>query len=727
MSINLKRNKNSRIKESLNVKNENSLIIECINCSEITKELHYNENCVLCFLENLYYNKNKTFKYISIEAFDNLIESKQILFFLEYFKKLKKIKHLYQKIENFKLKKCIFKGFKCKIFPNYLSFFKIEDKYYYDPLLLYNIIQKKIRNINNKHIIDSICQNCIDYLKNLIKLILRILDNLTIIKQFNDFQTKDDFSQRYRSFYDFLFSRNYQLGGKKKHEPFNGKKHDDLIEIYNVGKNDLFQISIFNIIDEAEKKYEVELSFSSIADKIYFERIIENVLKNLEIFKLDRIIPLEDLIKIYSRESLKFISSKFNFSKKEISKIGFYASLKKLHLEKVFPLLIDDNIEEVFLDSPDEEIYINHQKYGRCRTELRLTLKEIERIKTLLRLYSNQRLDYMNPSIKYVMKNKYFYCRFAIDVEPVHLNNFALDVRKLNKNILTIQDLLKNKTLNPLMAAFLYFSILRRMNLTATGETDTGKTTLINAFDLLTPKDFRKIYVENVTESLNQFEFCKHQLKYQANSLDASIKKKYSKSNHIKTLLHRTPDIIYLGEILTKEEAEAMFHCLAAGLRGFQTIHSNTIHSLINRFLYHFKINISCLNDLDLLILLKKDFYKRRVVSISEINLNNHENNNYCQTIFKYNPELKNWDNLIPLYETNTIQKLKKFENLDKKKFKYIINIYLDIFEFLSKIKKITNMNLVNLFHKISYYSMSSINLLEDFWNRWKKNRSLNS
>ncbi|GAG06926.1 unnamed protein product, partial [marine sediment metagenome] len=259
------------------------------------------------------------------------------------------------------------------------------------------------------------------------------------------------------------------------------------------------------------------------------------------------------------------------------------------------------------------------QKFGRCRTKINLNLKEIERLKTMARLYSGKRLDYMNPSIKLVIKNQYFYCRFAIDVDPIQIHNFALDIRKLNKNIFTIQDLLKNGTLNPLMTAFLYCNLLRKTNITITGKTDTGKTTLINTLDLLTPKEFRKIYVENVTESLKQFEFGKHQLKYQVDSLEDYLTQRYSKSNIIKTLLHRTPDIIYLGEILTKEEAEAMFHCLAAGLKGFQTIHGNDIDSLMNRFLHHFKINESCLYDLDLIILMKKERNIRRVHSIYEI------------------------------------------------------------------------------------------------------------
>ena len=186
--------------------------------------------------------------------------------------------------------------------------------------------------------------------------------------------------------------------------------------------------------------------------------------------------------------------------------------------------------------------------------------------------------------IKLVIKNHYFYCRFAIDIEPIQIESFALDIRKLNKNVFTIQDLLKNGTLNSSIAAFLFFILLRRRNITITGETDTGKTTLINALDLLAPKEFRKIYVENVTESLRQIGLGKHQLKYRVDSLEDHPSKNYSKSNLIKTLLHRTPDLIYLGEILIKEEAEAMFHCLAAGLKGFQTIHANSIGSLINRF-----------------------------------------------------------------------------------------------------------------------------------------------
>ncbi len=369
------------------------------------------------------------------------------------------------------------------------------------------------------------------------------------------------------------------------------------------------------------------------------------------------------------------------------------------------------------MDSPLDNIYLNHRKYGRCRTQIRFNKKEIERIITMLRLYSGERLDHSNPNLKMILKNKFFYCRFAIDIAPINFNEFSLDIRKLNKNIYTMQDLLQNKTLSPKIAAFLYFCILKRINFTVTGKTDSGKTTLINALDLLTPKEFRKIYVENVVESLNEIKFEKHQLKFKVDSLDDLKDKKYfTKSNQIKTLLHRTPDIIFLGEILTKEECEALFHCLSAGLKGFQTIHANTIKSLINRFLYHFNINKSCLNDLDLIILMRKNHnFKRQIYSINEIFLNK-ENQIIIQTIFKYNPRLNNWELLIPLYESKIVKNICNYEYLSRDDFNILLNIYDDIFKQLLNKEKLKTLKLIDFFHKLSFLSLTSISNLKDYY-----------
>ncbi|MHA1438526.1 MAG: ATPase, T2SS/T4P/T4SS family [Promethearchaeota archaeon] len=671
--------------------------------------------------------KNKHFKSILIENENIIIEYEKLLPLIEYFRKVKKIKKLYQTIKNVRLQKCNYHNFKCKIFDDFSSFSSIDTKVFLNPIEFFHIFNKKLRIINNKKSIDLECRKCYYIIKSSFEKIQRILKSTTFIDKLEELQNKFGIKNYPFQFYEnILFNRNPLINELEKAPKILENKNEKVLQQYYIGDLNVFQVCIKKIFDEAQKKYLVNIFFKNTLKETYYNRIIEYVLKNINsTIRFEKIVPIEGLIKVYSKEIEHYLNLKFNLSKKENKRLSFIITLKKLNLIKLFPFLIDDYVEEIFLDSPKDKVYLNHQKYGRCKTSISFNNKEIERLKTLIRLYSGQRLDFSNPSIKHVIKNKYFYCRFAIDVEPINLNEFSLDIRKLNKNILTIQDLLKNKTIYPLMAAFLYFNILRRVNITVTGETDSGKTTFINALDLLVPKEFRKIYIENVIESLNELEYDKHQLKFKVNSLEELENIKYSKSNQIKKLLHRTPDIIYLGEILTKEEAEAMFHCLAAGLRGFQTIHANNIESLLNRFLYHFKINESCLTDLDLIVLMKKNNNKRRVFSISEICIEKSQNG-YNQIIFQYNPESKRWDINTSLYKTKTIENLKKFEKLSKEKFFAYINIYNDIFEYISKINNLDNIILVDFFHKVSYYSLKSLKKLSNFWNNIRKNSTLN-
>ncbi len=714
-------------RENLDGIKEAILFIDCNKCLKKDKNFFKNEDCRYCLLSILFKNKNKKINEISLLGKDITIEYHNVKLFLEYFKKLKKVKKINKKIEEIKNKKCNYGEFKCKFFPSFSSTYKIQDFEYYDPILVYRLLIKRDIRSENNIIFDPICQKCYKYIKNSEKYVLKLFENLNVIKDFKAFQNNKTFAHKFTNFYEYIFSKFAYL--KEKTHTYGNfclNENLSLLSEYRIGEDDVFQIQIYRTPFEYEKRYFVKFYSKENENTDYSEKIINDLIQNIEVKEFNQIIPLETLIEIYKDEILKNLNLKYKFSKIVKRRITYLATLKKLNLDKLFPLLIDNSIEEIFLDSPNDEIYINHQKFGRCRTSIRFNLKDIERLKTLIRLYSGKRLDFMNPQIKFVIKNKFFNCRFAIDIDPIQINGFALDIRKLNKNVLTLQDLLKCDTLDPLMAAFLYFNLLRRINITVTGETDTGKTTLINALDLLVPKEFRKIYVENITESLNQNEFGKHQLKYKADSLEDLIRQNYSKSNLIKTLLHRTPDIIYLGEILTKEETEALFHCLAAGLKGFQTIHANDIESLIHRFLYHFKINKSCLFDLDLIILMKKEFNKRRIVSLVEIDKSNSENGKFDSPIFQYSPKFKKWKLLKNLFNTGVISELRKYEDLSLNKFNIFINLYHDIFEFISKLKKIEINELIELFHRISYYSFNSIGSLKDFWDNWKKTRSLN-
>ncbi len=325
---------------------------------------------------------------------------------------------------------------------------------------------------------------------------------------------------------------------------------------------------------------------------------------------------------------------------KDIDLVVLLISFSVLGLGKLFPLLVDENIEEVFLDSPEGSLYIHHVAHQHCRTTVFLTMSEIQSVISRLRMETDKNLNDLFPSLKCVIKNDYFYTRFNVDVKPLNPLGFSLDIRRLNKKVFDIIDLIHLGTFNIEIAAFLVFCLHSRLNLTITGKTDSGKTTLLNALDMLYPQQLRKIYVEDEIETLNQDPMHYHQLKFKTTS-------KERKSDLIKNLLHRSPEVLILGEILTREETDAMFHCLSTGMRGLQTIHANTIASLITRFRIHFNISTSCFADLDFVFLLKKfENGQRKLVEIAEFNHTEGGEGIASNVLVAYDPKGGDWSAL---------------------------------------------------------------------------------
>jgi type IV secretory pathway ATPase VirB11/archaellum biosynthesis ATPase len=352
------------------------------------------------------------------------------------------------------------------------------------------------------------------------------------------------------------------------------------------------------------------------------------------------------------------------------------------------------------LDSPQSFVYIDHQQFGRCRTNIKLNTNEIEAIKTILRISGKKRLDFSNPSLKTAIHNKFFNCRFSLDTTPINSTGFSLDIRKMNKMIFTLPELVEKGTLSSEMAGFLFFCVINRINITVTGETNTGKTTLINCLDLLVPKHFRKIYVEEAPESLDETDFNLHQLKYK---VDPSLNdfSSSSKTREIYKLLHRNPDIVYLGEILRKEEAHAMFHCLSVGLRGFQTIHAKSIKSLINRWRYHFGIDPSCFNDLDIIVFLKHKMQARIISEISEIDYSLPTIE--IHPIFIHDHENNQWILQNEIENFNIIKSL-KLNDQEKHMIKDQISFFSKVIEFFASKKKYNLENQILLFKNLTTF-----------------------
>ncbi len=375
------------------------------------------------------------------------------------------------------------------------------------------------------------------------------------------------------------------------------------------------------------------------------------------------------------------------------SPIALLAAFDSIGFMKLLPFLIDDMVEEFFIDSPGTGIYLDHSRWGRCKSNVSTTNIDVKRILTQLRAESSLRLDYSSPSLKTDVITKFFHVRVSVDAPPLTVEGPSLIFRRFRRRPWTIVDLIRNGTISSEAAAYLIFCLFRRRNIIVIGEPATGKTTLINALDILSPPHWRKITIESIVESVGQLDLGKHQVRFRVDPFErlAPMRRKYLE---VIRLLHRSPNYLYLGEILTKEHVKALLYALSSGLRGLQTCHASSPESLLVKWVIHYGVPAFCLSDLDTIVLMRRKLTshvnRRYVARITEpvlTKLDSSLNSVKLIDVFRRNSYFEPLRLVIDLYESPTLQRIRDEDPIDKDSFTRELLFYKKLLELLCSLE----------------------------------------
>ncbi|MFX0115468.1 MAG: ATPase, T2SS/T4P/T4SS family, partial [Candidatus Hodarchaeota archaeon] len=256
--------------------------------------------------------------------------------------------------------------------------------------------------------------------------------------------------------------------------------------------------------------------------------------------------------------------------------------LEVLGFGRLAPLLLDNQIEEIYLDG-DSEIYLDHSILGRCSTSLRLSSPELEIFLSRVALDNDSLLTQTNPSMKADLKTEWFHLRISADIPPLTLDGPKVIIRKLREEGLALPDLCANATIIPEAAAFLLFALLNGVDITIVGAPASGKTTLQNALLAFLPSFFRVVSIEDVEETFaGSFKDSGHLIRFKVDPIERGFIRR-TKSEEVIKLLHRSPDLLCFAEISTPEHAKAWFEAMCAGIQSIQTIHGKTIIAVLMR------------------------------------------------------------------------------------------------------------------------------------------------
>src|SRR5258706_4474014 len=239
-------------------------------------------------------------------------------------------------------------------------------------------------------------------------------------------------------------------------------------------------------------------------------------------------------------------------------------------------LLGDPEISEIMVNGPllpfverNGELYETDLQFESDNHLLRL----IDRILSPL----GRRVDYDNPTADARLPDG---SRVNVAIPPVTVDGPVITIRKFRQARMTIDDLISLGTLTNYMAKFLEACVVSRLNILITGNTSSGKSTMLNILSLFIPNEERIITIEDAVElQMKQ----RHVVRMETRLPNIDGVGGVTVRDLVRNALRMRPDRLVVGEVRGGEALD-MLQAMNTGHSGsLTTLHANSPRDAIAR------------------------------------------------------------------------------------------------------------------------------------------------
>ncbi len=165
-------------------------------------------------------------------------------------------------------------------------------------------------------------------------------------------------------------------------------------------------------------------------------------------------------------------------------------------------------------------------------------------------------------------------------IPPLAIDGPILSIRKFNKNMLTLEDLIKMRALTEGMGELLKAAVRTRLSTVISGGTGSGKTTLLNLLSGFIPATERIITIEDSAELQLRQE---HVVRLETRIANVEGKGEVTQRDLFRNSLRMRPDRIILGEVRAAEALD-MLQAMNTGHDGsLATVHANSPRDAVSR------------------------------------------------------------------------------------------------------------------------------------------------
>ena len=217
-------------------------------------------------------------------------------------------------------------------------------------------------------------------------------------------------------------------------------------------KNGFYLISIKKVAMSDMMVYESKLLIENTIDYINLKNKFIKFLNDnfseinaeLGFIKLEKLL---ELIRSFFINTSNHRKNHVNNSETDFKITLFWAYMTGFI--KILPLLLDQNVEEIFISPNSENITLDHFQFGRMTTNILISPKEKDNILYRIAMENNLELNQLKPSIKGDLQvNKLFSVRVTGDIKPFSYDGTIINIRKLNQREFDLKLLIKLHSIN---------------------------------------------------------------------------------------------------------------------------------------------------------------------------------------------------------------------------------------------------------------------------------------
>lgn len=298
-----------------------------------------------------------------------------------------------------------------------------------------------------------------------------------------------------------------------------------------------------------------------------------------------------------------------------------YLLRRKLEgMDVMDPMILDPNIEDISCSGVGN-IFVEHKIFGGLRSSIGFESEEtLDKFVIELAEGIKHPVTFRDPVVDATLPDgSRINIVYGNDVSK-RGSNFT--IRKFSDTPLSILELIQFGALNYDMAAYLSLILQENMNVWVSGETASGKTTLLNALTTFIPPEAKIVSIEDTPEvQVPHHNWIRGVTRGSGRGDNAS---EISMFDLLKAALRQRPNLIIVGEIRGVEGAIA-FQAMQTGHACMSTFHAASVSKLIQRVTGN-PINVpkTYVDNLNVIVIcqqvrLANGSLARRLTSINEI------------------------------------------------------------------------------------------------------------